>query len=444
MQSKSAFIFKEHSWNPKKAQATFSYQIIQSDHVFDFVEKLWFPLARPVAEIPPMLLKNTLDSLLLVLGISYYKLFCPKELVLSNVVLSKKQADFWNTLYTKGLGELFYKNKIDFRGLISFPFSENNNQVSVKFSRKDRLLLGIGGGKDSIVAGEILKKMGKSFSAFVVNNHSIQAQTMQLLGIDGLMINREIDPLLLDLNKRSDIYNGHVPVSSQTAFIALFSALLFDYKYIVMANEQSANYGSVKYLGQDINHQWSKSYEFEQLFQNYVKSYITTDVYYFSLLRPFNEIAIVEMFSQYKKYLNEFSSCNRNFRIKEKAQKKWCGKCPKCAFTFAMLSAFLPKKELLNIFGQNLFAREDLIQVYKELLGVINLKPFDCVGTPDEVKVAFYLALQKGEYDGDPVMELFQKDVLPKISDVELLKEQVFFKSEKHSIPKSFQEAQNI
>ena len=439
MQSNNAFVFKSHVFDPEKGEANFNYQITNENEVFDFCEKLSFPIINHSNSIPENLLKNILDSLHLVLGISYYKLFCPKELVLEGITLSKTQAEFWNTIYAKGLGEFFYKNNIDFRNLISFPFSDTE-ESPISFSRQNRSLLGIGGGKDSIVAGELLKKLNKPFSAFAVNVHPIMEETIHLLGVDSVFVKRIIDPLLFDLNKRTDTYNGHVPVSAQNAFIGLLTAVLFDYKDVVMANEQSANYGNIDYLGQEVNHQWSKSYEFESLFKNYVKTNITSDINYFSILRPFTEIKIAKIFSENPKHFPIFSSCNKNFQINNKADKKWCCECPKCVFTFVMLSAFLSKKELVEIFGQNLFEKEKLLQIYKELLGISEIKPFDCVGTPEEVKVAMCIASEKREYENDCVMQFFNQEILPAISDIEELKEQVFKASSEHHIPKEFEE----
>lgn len=436
----SKFSFVDRNLDGEKA--TFSYKVDINSEVFEFEERLFFPSGGE--EMSRKLLEKILDDLHLVLGISYYKLFCPKNLDLGNITLSKDQAEFWNTVYTKGLGEFFYKNNIDFRGLIKFPYKDGSVVSPIVFPRENRSLVGIGGGKDSIVAGELLKKAEKEFRAFTVNSHPIMDQSIQLLGVESITVKRSIDPLLFELNKRSDTYNGHVPVSAQNAFIGLLTALLFDYNNIVMANEQSANYGNVEYLGEEINHQWSKSYEFEKMFQQYVKTYITPDVFYFSLLRPFSELKITEIFAKHPKYFPVFSSCNRNFRIAADTDKRWCGECPKCAFTFLMLSAFLPKDKTLEIFGQNLFANEALLQTYKELLGIADTKPFDCVGTPEEVQVALYLASQKKEYENDAIMKFFQNELLPTIKNIDKLKEKVLELSENHNIPEEFKKALNV
>jgi UDP-N-acetyl-alpha-D-muramoyl-L-alanyl-L-glutamate epimerase len=434
----SIFIFKGYTWSQQTGKAEFSYQVNHNGEEFTFIEKVQFPVPLDSSSIPQKLQKTILDNLLLVLGVSYYKLFCPKNIVLETVLLTKEQAAFWNTLYTKGLGEFFYRNKIDFRGLVQFPYS-TILQKSVAFSRQNRALVGIGGGKDSIVTAELLKKEGKPFACFVVNQHPIRDKIIGIIGKEQVVVSRKIDSQLFILNKRPDAYNGHIPVSAQYAFLGLFTALLCDYRYVIVSNEESSNYGNVMYHGMEVNHQWSKSFAFEKLFQEYVKRFIITDVFYFSLLRRQTEIAITKQFVQYPRYFKHFSSCNRNFRIiGEGSDRLWCGECAKCAFSFVMLAAFLSKKEVLTIFGKNLFIQKSLLQTYKELLGVSKIKPFDCVGMPEEVIVSFFLAMKRGEYSEDMIMQFFQKDVLPEIKNIDKLEKQVFAKKGKGTIPSEF------
>jgi hypothetical protein len=65
----------------------------------------------------------------------------------------------------------------------------------------------------------------------------------------------------------------------------LLVAYLYDYKYLVLSNELSANSGNTLWNGFEINHQYSKSLEFEKDFKNYVEENISDDLKYFSLLR---------------------------------------------------------------------------------------------------------------------------------------------------------------
>ena len=138
------FIFVGHQWSAQDRKATFSYELHYDNETFTFDETLTFPQSLEMSKVPKELLETILDNLLLALGISYYKLYCPKQIIIKDFLLKKAQATFWDTLYTKGLGEFFYRNKIDFRGLIAFPFSENAKPSSVSFPRSERSLVGIG------------------------------------------------------------------------------------------------------------------------------------------------------------------------------------------------------------------------------------------------------------------------------------------------------------
>ncbi|MBI4945360.1 MAG: hypothetical protein HY840_03045, partial [Bacteroidetes bacterium] len=217
--------------------------------------------------------------------------------------------------------------------------------------------------------------------------------------------------------------------------------------------------------GLEINHQWSKSEEFEMFFRAYVNDFITPDVTYFSLLRPLTELKIVELFSKYHQYFPHFSSCNKNFtvfkrslgspyRVNARDDKKsfgktgggarWCGKCAKCAFMFLMLSTFLSKEEVTGIFGQNLFADITLIPLYQQLLGIKDIKPFDCVGTFEEVAIAFYLVHEKREFNDEPVVKMFERLVLPGMKDISKLKKHIFQVGDIYTIPDEFKTILNV
>jgi len=108
------------------------------------------------------------------------------------------------------------------------------------------------------------------------------------------------------------------------------------------------------------------------------------------------------------------------------------------ASTFALFAAFISKDQLVEIFGKNLF--EDPMQgiLYKQLLGIEGNKPFECVGTVDEMRTAFLLAHEQGNLDDTPAMQNFINQVLPNIKDPEALKEKELSPGTDHSIPKEF------
>jgi hypothetical protein len=455
----STFRFLKHELNLEQGTASFFYQLQTPDKTYDFTETLQFPKIKLNTRY--QILSTILDNLLLLLGISYWKTTCGKIELPENVHMNKNQTEFWNTIYTKGLGEFYYKNKIDFRGLVNFPYNEKNSKKDVISSIErdpvqisplqqvegrngnSRSLLFFGGGKDSIVSAELLKKANKPFTLFMVNSSDIQKQTAQVVGAEQLVVKRILDPKLLELNKQPGIHNGHIPVSAVWAYIGLFAAELYGYKYLITSNEQSANYGNVEYLGTEVNHQWSKSEEFEKMFMKYLNNNITQNITYFSLLRPIHEIKIAELFSKYEQYFPYFSSCNRNFVIHESRfmnhDSRWCGECPKCLFVFIILSAFLPKEKLRNIFGKNLYQDENLLPLLRELTGVENFKPFECVGTPEETLLALFLAHQSGEYETDFLMKCAKNDILPIIQNPDILKQTLFAVTRLDSLPSYFQ-----
>jgi len=80
---------------------------------------------------------------------------------------------------------------------------------------------------------------------------------------------------------------------------------------------------------------------------------------------------------------------------------------------FLLLSAFLPKEQVVAIFHKDLFADMSLFPIYKQLLGLEGTKPFDCVGTPEESIYAFTLMAKRGEYTDDVIV----KELLPRISN---------------------------
>lgn len=240
-----------------------------------------------------------------------------------------------------------------------------------------------------------------------------------------------MDPQLFAMNEQG-YYNGHVPISGIIAFVLTTAAYLYDYRYVIMSNEKSANEGNTFMDGIEINHQRSKSYQFESDFSLYLKRYISPNLAYFSLLRGMYEIMIARIFSKHPEYFDIFSSCNNNFKIIETnktTDHRRCGHCPKCAFVYSTLRPFISDEDTQKIFGQELYNNAALIPLYKELLGIDGIKPFECVGTNEEVTYAMYLYYEniKTRSSLPPIIELFKTEVLPTLSpdDLAMLKEKL-------------------
>lgn len=441
MISAKEFVFVDYKPDWQKGEIFFTYSIdLDGSTPKTFIEKLELPKPVDISKISNVTLNNILQSIHLVLGVSYYKLFVPPKISTSKYTLTKEQAHFWDILYTKGLGEFFYKNKLDYRGLIHFPFGDNPSTIdSNTHHPTDRSLVTLGGGKDSIVTLELLKEKNINFDLFSLNIFPVQEKVAAIAQKKAMVVRRTIDKQILELNQTGQVYNGHVPISAIYAFVALLYALLYDYSYIVFSNERSSNYGNITYLDEVVSHQWSKSFEFEILFSEYIKMFVSKDVQYFSFIRPFYEIKIAEIFTRFPQYFQTFSSSNHNFRInKNNNSHRWDYSSAKTVFVFCILSAFLPKKHMLEIFDKNLYSEKRLIPIFQELLGEGNTKPFECVGTPQEMKVALYRAYRRGEYLNDCIMEELEDRLLSNIESIAQAEREVFSYGNDSNIPEKF------
>ena len=319
--------------------------------------------------------------------ISYWKCTCSPNVIIKCGYLTEEQMQWFKKLYYYGLGELFYTNNIqtnidDFMK-IKCEY-ENNDDNSIENKEYSGYIIPIGGGKDSIVTLENINR-DKSDCCLIINPKPVTmkcAEIAEFADNNIIEVHRSIDKNLIELNKKGYI-NGHTPFSSLLAFLSYFIAFITSKKYIALSNESSANESNV--VGQKINHQYSKSYEFEKDFEEYTKRYFNVPIKYFSFLRPLNELQIAMLFSKYEKYHSIFKSCNVGSKEKE---WKWCGECPKCLFVFTILSPFLYKEKLVNIFSKDLFEEKKLLKMFIDLTGYGETKPFECVGTFDEVKYA--------------------------------------------------------
>ena len=428
------FVFTSYQLQPEKKQAVFGYAIeFENRPALEFFETIIFPKQISFENIPAELLENVLQGVHLMLGISYYKLYCPPKIKLFKLI-SKEQAEFFNVVYRKGLGEFFFQNKIDPRGLVEFPYDKKVKNKSFSLKQKSRMLVGIGGGKDSIVAGELLKENGQKITALLIETQQsspISDTVVKTMDIPALKVQRLLDKKIFE--KFEGAYNGHIPISAIFAFVGYLTAVLYDYSSVVVGNEFSSNFGNIRFKGESVNHQWSKSMEFEKLFQQYSKEFFSPDVTYFSLLRQFYEIRIAQIFARQQKYFASFSSCNRNFKVhKNRQEKLWCGECAKCVFVFTLLAAFLKKLELLKIFGKNLFDDRNLLPLFEDVLGFGKMKPFDCVGTFDESRAAMHLARKEFRES------FIAKKLLPKIKDPEKLVTKVFKINLVETLPENF------
>lgn len=319
--------------------------------------------------------------------ISYWKCTCSPQVKVFAKALTNHQIDWWKDLYFHGLGEFFYVNGIhtdldSFMDLKSYgdPFPENTGKRELK-----GVLLPVGGGKDSAVTMELCKDSFADNYCFGINPRGAVLWSVKAGGYENRMleVQRTLDKNMLELN-REGFLNGHTPFSALVAFSSVLTAYLNGLLYVALSNESSANESTVP--GSMVNHQYSKSFRFEKAFVEYEAEVIGSGVHYFSLLRPLSEFQIAWYFSKCTAYHEVFRSCNAGSKT-----DSWCCHCPKCLFVFLILSPFLSVERLTEMFGENLLVKDTLLTTFEELVGLRDVKPFECVGSRNEVQRAVTL-----------------------------------------------------
>lgn len=445
MREFKSFYFEKFSFDKETLKASFEYSF---DENYFFFEEIDFSCENfsQINKLDDAIINNFLFSLHIALWISYYKSFPTEKLFVKSGFLDSNQKEFWQKFYKNWLGEFLYTNKISPQNLFHFENLSNKIFEKIDFSLSEKSLIPLGWWKDSLVSIDLYEKNNLDFDLIVFwKNDPIKQNCASIIWKDILLIKRKISPSLLELNALWN-YNWHVPITWIIAFTLLFVCYLYDYKYIVLSNEKSANSWNTFWEGLVINHQWSKSLDFERDFKKYIETYLSSDIKYFSLLRWWYELKIAKYFSENnKKYFGVFSSCNNNFKIDENKRLKqtiWCNSCPKCAFVFAILRPYLSEIEIISIFGEDLFLKNDLTQTYMELLGYDSIKPFECVWETEEVVLAFYESLKLYDWKTSEILEIFRKNILTKydLSYFELLQKKFATISSDDIIPEKLKQ----
>lgn len=390
-----SFVFEDYSFDEAKQEASLRYSF---DGQLKFEEKISWNVDS--TNYNPAILERALFGLWLMSGVSYYKAYVPRSIIIKKGSLDKYQKEFFDQIYLNGLAQFFYTNQIDWKNLIDFPFDKAKQKLDKLPSHGSGSLVAIGGGKDSIVAAELMNCLGGEFDCWSVNQAERFEPIASKLGQNILNVKRSIDPKLIEINAK-DAYNGHVPVTAINYFIGVVLGVLTGRQSLVWAIESSTDEPNTTLQGLEVNHQYSKTSFFEERMQHYIGNYIATDIECFSILRPLSELRIAEIFcnNYLEKYQGLYSSCNANFSIGNNRALNWCGKCPKCAFIFTIFSPFLKKEKLLELFGgKDIFADPDMKGTLEELLGIDGHKPLECVGEIAEVRAAVDMARRSGRY----------------------------------------------
>ena len=396
--------------------AVLHYQILADGFERSFIETVQFPGAPHTIEFSPerkAALARALQILHVIAGVSYFKATnAPTLEFAESGTLDTALADLANAVYTHGLAEFCYQNQTEVRA--RFVADAPDLARAARLALEARALVAIGGGKDSLVSIEALKKGHVPACAVWIGNSELIQGAAKVSGLATLNIKRSVSPALFALNSEGAL-NGHVPVTAINSAILLVAAVLYGYQHIVFSNEASANAATLMHAGEAVNHQWSKSAAFEHAFARLIHDSVAENLQYFSLLRPYRELAITAKFAKFQQYDPVFSSCNRNFKILgAKPAARWCGQCPKCHFVFLALAPFVSKPRLLAIFGRNLLDELALAGNFDALIEWQGAhKPFECVGEAQESRAAFVALSARADWQEDALVQRFAYEIRP-------------------------------
>ncbi len=373
-----------------------------------FVEHVQLPPARP--DVDPTAADRAARLVFLLAGVSYYKAAAPPVADLGPHALTPNEAAMLRAFYVDGLGEYAFRNGLDLTALELRHEHADPSPIATGVS-PTRPLVPFGGGIDSIVSVETVRARHPDTALFVVSRLGDRFAAIEdaaaVAGLPVVRAGRELDPKILR-SRELGFRNGHIPVTGIISSIAVLAAVLDGRGQVVMSNEWSASSGNVEHQGRTVNHQYSKSLAFEDLLRAALADAFTDGPDWFSLLRPFSELAIARRFATLRAYHPVFRSCNRAFHLDADARHAtWCGTCDKCCFIDLILAPFVPAADLRAVFGgREPLGNPDTLPVLRTLLDLgEGPKPFECVGEVTECRAAVQLAAARPDRAGQPVLE---------------------------------------
>lgn len=404
MDKKGNFQFID--WSVTGAEIAFRYGFEKGP---EFTETITLPVKPDVDQA----FQSAGDLAHLILGVSYYKAW-PSQQVRYGYEITADIAQYLNLLYREGLGQFAYQNNLDPRKFTAFEATDK--KIRVKKINTSGTLLMQSGGKDSLLSATLLHKAHKSFSQVYISSTDNQPLFTKALSKDNFLIKRDVDIGNLNQAQEEGAYNGHIPVTAINSVLSLLLTICLKRQQLVISLEASTE-EPTGYIGKiPVNHQFAKTLDLEKMLAGLIKKNIASDIDYISLIRPLTELKCCQLFvatGAWNKFKYSFASCNiANYRLGHNAESlQWCGKCPKCANSFLLFAPWVSYEELIEVFGgKNLLLDPKLQQTYLAMFGIEGKKPFECVSDIQELRLSYYLAIERDARYKNPAFTFEKPD----------------------------------
>jgi UDP-N-acetyl-alpha-D-muramoyl-L-alanyl-L-glutamate epimerase len=389
--------FHASGWDVSDDTVSLRYRI---DGLGELVETVSFPGTDLAAAAREPATAGALTVLHLAAASSYYKAVLPRRVELGAVPPSA--VAMVTALLTHGLAEYAVHNHLDVAELLAYPQVRGDTATPVApRERPDGVVVPVGGGKDSAVTAMLAVRQGWDAVAFAVNPRPSMQRTAEAVGLPLVTARRQLDPRLLAWNEAGAL-NGHVPVTAIVASIGCVAATLHGRGDVLLSNEASADEPTRTVDGIEVNHQYSKSSAFEMLHQRAMADATGGATRALSVLRPLPELLVAAAFARLGAPLAAVNSCNRAYSM-TRERREWCGTCPKCLFVQTMLAPFTTPEAFRRATGFDALADDDLVGPLRDLTDPVR-KPFECVGTVEEVQLAFDLLADDPAWSDHPAV----------------------------------------
>jgi hypothetical protein len=417
------FVYSGIRFDPETGIAEFDFVHEGSSQRLCFTEGVKFPLPEGgVGDTELTAFLRVLELLYIAVGTFYYKVSAPPQVSITAMPLAPAAAAWAQQLYREGLAEYAHRHQLEH--VLDLPV---RSQYRDPVDRLHNLggsgrtpLVGFSGGKDSVVALEVLKSGGLNPAAFTTDRR-VKPQLEPLMRraqVRLLRVRPRPDPQLKQLMRHTALLRGHAPLTAMTSLVGTAVAALHGLGPAVLANERSADEPNLVWRGREVNHQWAKSAVAEQALDRALREHTGVASGCFSLLRGMGELEICRMFAALDGYDELFSSCNVVVRSTDPHRtERWCLDCAKCRWVFLALAAVMSRSRLVQIFQRDLLDDRAQIAGYRELLGLDGHKPLECVGEIAEARIALRQLAEDQQWRDTAVLNELAAQIPPVPSD---------------------------
>ncbi len=371
---------------------------------------------------------------------------CPEEVSFGawSRFVTPRFVDLWSTVLLKVWAQWrFEHDRPDWKGptIVDRPAqAEAPPRVAAFLEPSTDVLLFFGGGKDSVVAASLLDRASVSWSSHTYAHSVYGPPAPQLALVDGLldvMSPRRRHRQWVADDAFAAPLNELMPSGGSRSFLAaetpssIFGALpvvvAHGYAHMALAHEHSANRGNLIWssTGEDVNHQWGKSWHAERLLAAYVEEELVPGFRWFSILQPLSDVVIFELLRGMADAVSLAHSCN--------VKKPWCLRCPKCAYVALGYAAHLPDGLYEQVFSEDVLDLPENELSFRQMMGLGEHTPFECIGEIDEARLALALCAARGRRSR--AVEIFRREGGPLDVESVLARYAVLHDGQPHGIP---------